>query len=149
MKEESNDQNNQNRGNLPVNFFRDKNITTDPQAPVIYSRYTLRFFTILCSTFVGGILLAINFQRLNKRTQVLQVLLFSFLYTLGEAALFTHFGPHFTNLIFIFNLIGSAILEELFWNRFIGKNFRYRRRQIWPLVALMLAITLLVLLASQ
>ena len=33
-----------------------------------------------------------------------------------------------TNLALVFNFVGAGILTEYFWNKFIGKEFQYRKR---------------------
>ncbi|HYW94966.1 MAG TPA: hypothetical protein VE870_05220 [Bacteroidales bacterium] len=138
----------ENQNNRPTGLFRDRNIVSDLAAPALYSRFAIRFFAIFCSTLVGGILMAINLHRLNKKTELLLVLLFSFMFTLGGAVLFTHYGPKFTNILIITNLIGSAILEELYWNRVIGKSIKYRRKQVWPVLLFVFLLSLPVLMTA-
>ncbi len=138
-----------NRNPGPVGLFRDRNITSDPSDPILYSRFSIRFFAIFCSTFLGGILMAINLHRLNRKMELFLVLLFSFLFTLGGALLFTNYGPKFANILIIFNLVGSLILEELYWNRVIGRHFKYRRRQIWPVVLAVFLFAIPVLLTAM
>ncbi len=146
MPTDNNFHNNQNE--RPAGLFRDRHITTDPAAPVLYSRYTIRFFAIFCSTFLGGILMAMNLHRLKKRMELFLVLLFSFLFTVAGVVLYTTYGSKSANILIIANLIGSLILEELYWNRVIGKEFMYKKRQVWPLVLLVILLSVPVALSA-
>ncbi len=141
--------NTNNNDTRPAGLFRDRNITSDPTAPALFSRYSIRFFAIFCSTFLGGILMAINLHRLKRKTELFLVLLFSFVMTVGGAVLYTTYGPKAANILIISNLIGSLILEELYWNRVIGKQTRYRRRHVWPVILMVALLSVPIVLTAM
>ena len=131
---------------LPGLFLMDPNITMDPSAPRLYSRFSIRFFTILFSTLFGGILLAINFYRLGKKREIIPLTGFAILYTYLSYYLMMQVELDMTTLALVFNLIGSLVLEELFWKRYIGKKVKFRRQSLWQ--ALLVAVLLVVFVLS-
>lgn len=114
----------------PFSVFRDPNIVDDFNAPKLYSRFSIRFFAILFSTFFGGILLSINLNRLGKKWEIFYVMAFSMLYSYGVFYAATLYPERTTTLTLILNLLGSLILEEFFWKRLIGKHFKFRRQSV-------------------
>jgi hypothetical protein len=128
----------------PLSIFRDPNIVDDFNAPRLYSRFSIRFFAILFSTFFGGILMAINFNRLGKKRELIYVLAFSILYSYGVFHATTLSPENTTTITLILNLLGSLLLEEFFWKRYIGKHFKFRRQSITG--ALMIGFGISVLL---
>ena len=149
MTPENNTPNN-NRDQRPAGIFTDRNIIDDPKAPQLYTRYTIRFFAIFFSTLLGGILMAINFNRLKRsKKEIFMVVLFSFLFTSAAGYLYGYFGAKFTNIIIIMNLVGSGILEEFFWNRVIGRQLKYRRQNVWPVLLVVLLISLPLFFAAM
>ena len=127
----------------------DPNITDDPEAPVLYSRYAIRFFAVLFSPLFAGILLAINFYRLKKPNQVIYVGLFSFGYTALVSFISGKYPENMLLVTYILYFLGAVLLEELFWNRFIGKEFRFRRQFILPTLAIGIGISVLVMLVAS
>lgn len=126
-------------------LFMDPNVTSDPDAPRLYSRFAIRFFTILFSTLFGAVLLSINLYRLEKRTAIVPLLGFALVYTYLSYYLMNQVELDSTTMALVFNLIGSLVLEEMFWKRNIGKHFRFRRQSLWQalLVAALLFIFVL------
>ncbi len=114
----------------PLSIFRDPNIVEDFKAPRLYSRYAIRFFAIIFSTLFGGILLSINLNRLNRKEGIFYVIGFSFLYSLLVYQATTLSPENATTITLVLNLIGSMVLEEFFWKKYIGKNFKFRRQPI-------------------
>ena len=109
--------------------------------PELFSKSLILIFAILFSVLFAAVLLVINLRRLGKKTESLWVLLFAFGYLVLIALILQSTGlePSWT---FVANVLGAAILNEFFWNRFIGKDFEYRRRGwIKPiLIALLIAM---------
>lgn len=127
----------------PFSMFRDPNITEDFSAPKLYSRYSIRFFAIIFSTFFGGILLSINLNRLGKKREIYYVIVFSFLYSILVYQATTLSPDNATTITLIMNLVGSLILEEYFWKKYIGKHFKFRRQAIGGALLIGFGVSLL------
>jgi hypothetical protein len=126
----------------------DPNITNDPDAPVLYSRYSIRFFSVLFSPLFAGILLAINLYRLKKVNQVIIVGVFSFAYTALVSFISSKYPDKMLLVTYILYFLGAILLEELFWNRYIGKDFKFQRQYILPALAIGIGISVLVMLVA-
>lgn len=129
----------------PFSIFRDPNIVDDFNAPKLYSRFAIRFFAILFSTFFGGILMAINFSRLGKKWEIAYVIGFSMLYSYGVFYATTLSPENATTITLMLNLLGSLILEEFFWKRYIGKHFKFRRQSLRGAILIGLVISVLLI----
>jgi hypothetical protein len=77
-------------------------------------------------------------------------ILFGFSFTVGYVFL-GEFIPHSsTSLSLIFNAAGVTIMYQLFWNRHIGKNTKYRAKPIWiPLIIGIILMVPLIYFAVQ
>ncbi len=124
-------------------MFSDPNIVEDFNAPKLYSRYSIRFFAIIFSTFFGGILLSINLNRLGKKREIFYVIVFSFFYSILVYQATTLSPENATTITLIMNLVGSLILEEYFWKKYIGKHFKFRRQAIGSALLIGFGISLL------
>ncbi|HET8754299.1 MAG TPA: hypothetical protein VFM59_08045 [Salinimicrobium sp.] len=113
------------------------------QSPELYSKSLILIFALLFSVLFAAALLMANLYRLGKTKQLFLVLIFALLYLFLTALLLQAFGlnPSWT---FVANVIGAAILNEFFWNRFIGKDFNYQKRSWIPPVLISLAFAMLV-----
>lgn len=129
----------------PFSIFRDPNVVDDYNAPKLYSRFAIRFFAILFSTFFGGILLSINLSRLGKKWEIFYVMAFSILYSYGVFYAATLNPERTTTITLILNLLGSLILEEIFWKRFIGRHFKFRRQSVRGALLIGLGISILLI----
>jgi len=109
----------------------DPSATEDEKMPVLYSKRAIRFFSILFSTFFGGILLAINLSRLNKKSEIVYVLTFSVLFSYAAGVLATRFIEYSSIIAVIMNLLGLFVLELLFWKRIIGDDLKYKPKSVW------------------
>ncbi|MCF8381309.1 MAG: hypothetical protein K9H49_17180 [Bacteroidales bacterium] len=136
-------------GPLPTGPFMDPNISNDPSLPKLYSRYSVRFFAIFFSTFFGGILISINLFRLKKKDQILPVVLFSFFFAYLTVFLSGKYPEKMTIITLIMNIIGSLLLEELFWNKMIGKDFKFQRQSVLPALLVGGIISLILLLGMS
>ena len=114
----------------PFGVFRDPNIVDDFNAPKLYSRFSIRFFAIVFSTLFGGILFSINLYRLEKKREIIYVIGFSLVYSYLVYYLTTLKAESVTTITLIMNLLGSLVLEEVFWKNYIGKHFKFRRQPI-------------------
>lgn len=103
------------------------NLTDDPNAPELHSKRVITVFAGIFSTIFGAVLLMYNMKQTDHQKGRIQVLIFGILYTIVGIAILNLLEVR-SNLAIIFNLAGAGILNEYFWNKFIGKGFKYRRR---------------------
>lgn len=129
----------------PLKFFRDPNIVDDFNAPRLYSRYAIRFFAILFSNLFGGILLSVNLHRLGKKTEIYYVIAFSALFSYLVFYTAGLYPNHVTTVTLIMNLLGSLVLEEFFWKRYIGKHFKFRKQSLTGALMIGFGISLFLL----
>lgn len=113
--------------------------------PVLYSKSAIRLFSILFSTLFGGILLSINFSRINKRKEILYVIAFSLLFSYATGLLVTYFPNHITLIALSMNILGLIILERFFWRRIIGNKLKYTDQPIWTALGICLLLAILLL----
>ncbi len=110
--------------------------------PVFFSQTAILAFTIFFSPLFGGILLAMNVNRVNKKA-VWQIVAFTIIFTLfsGYVSYFLAPGSVFAILI---PIAGALIFSELLWNTYIGRQIAYTRRSVTAplLIALAIAIPL-------
>lgn len=113
------------------------------EKPILYSKRSIQGFTIFFSTIFGAVLLMNNLKELNKPKARVEVLVFGIVYTLASTIILNYLPKNFF-LGIIFNLIGYAILIEYFWNKNLGKDLKYTKKQIWVPLIISLAITFLI-----
>ncbi len=115
--------------------------------PELYSKYVIIGFSVFFSTIFGAALLMSNLKRLNEKRGRIQVLIFGIAYTLLSGIIVNYF---MNDIAIILNVIGAAILNEYFWNKFIGRDTEFEKRN-WGLAfgISMLVIIPFVLLALK
>lgn len=94
--------------------------------PQLYSKRVIMAFSLLFSTIFGAAILMSNMKRLENTKARLQVLFFGILYSAGQV--FTLNSIASTNLSIPLNLLGGVVLNEYFWNRYIGKEREYLKK---------------------
>jgi hypothetical protein len=115
----------------PFGFFGewDYNITTDQEAPLLYSRLAIYCFTVLCSVFFGGVLMFLNLRKLkNKRGQVV-VVIYTVLYGAITFPVLIQFDMRIS-LLNIVNILGSIPFYYIFWVKYVGKTTKYRTESV-------------------
>ena len=129
------------------NLGNNKYITDDPNAPELYSKRAVYVLTILFSTIAGTVLMMHNLKQVNERKARIHVLVFGILYPLTIMFAFALLDIR-SNLGMVFALLGAVILTEYFWNKFIGKEFLYRKKSSMKpfVVSLLIVIPLVILL---
>jgi len=103
------------------------NLTDDPNAPELHSKRVITVFAGLFSTIFGAVLLAYNLKQTENLKGRNQVLIFGILYTITSIVIINLININ-TNLALFFNFGGAAILTEYFWNKFLGKEIKHRKR---------------------
>ena len=115
------------------------------ELPFLYSKKAIRGFTIFFSTIFGAVLLMSNFKATNNLKARNQVLIFGIGYTI-LSTVFLNFLPRMFFLTLLFNFVGYAILIEFFWNKTLGKEIEYRKKQIWKPLLISIAILIVFVL---
>ena len=114
--------------------------------PNLYSKKTIQGFAIFFSTIFGAFLLMQNLKEMKKPKARIEVLSFGILFTIVSVILLNHLPKTWFTLL-LFNLTGYLILIHFFWNRDLGKDLKYTKKNIWnPLRYAILIIMLLVFL---
>lgn len=114
--------------------------TVMEELPVLYSQTAILAFTIFFTPLFGGILLAMNVNRV-KKSLTWQVVAISLLLTVA-VGLVNWFIPQNNFLIILVPIAAGFILSEIIWNRFIGRGAPYAHRRILIPLIIALAITL-------
>ena len=111
-------------------------IVGDPDAPLMYSRRVIYFFSVLFGALFGSIMLAINIGKLGKRTEALYTVLFGIAFTTIQVFIGMRAAPgSSTSYGILFGFAAAFCLDFFFWKRVIGYSTFYRKRQIWvPLI---------------
>ena len=118
--------------------------------PELYSKQTILGFSIFFSSIFGVILLLLNMHQIKSKKAKNQVLLFGIAYFLVTITIIQVFKTNSSILALLFNLIGATILNEYFWNKFIGKNFNYKKRNwLKPALLSLLVTSILIIIALQ
>jgi len=107
--------------------MKDKDPEPDENSPILYSDKVIYTFSILFSVIFGGILFAINLKEVNNKKGILPVVSFSILYTALSIYLLNKINLG-TLGSFIFGAFGAIIINNLFWNKYIGKGVAYRKK---------------------
>lgn len=99
----------------------------DQKLPELYSKNLILIFAILFSTIFAAALLIVNLRKLGKNKEAGWVLLFAIAYLIATAVVMQSFSLS-PSMTIVANVIGAAILNEFFWNKFIGSDFAYKKK---------------------
>ena len=132
------------------NLKNNENPLKESETPPLYSKTTIQGFTIFFSTFFGVILLMSNLKEMNKPRARMEVLVFGITYAIFSSFLLNYL-PRIFFISIIFNLIGYVILVEYFWNKNLGKDLKYKKKQIWKplIISILFSLILLFILISN
>lgn len=120
-----------------------RNVVTDPNAPLLYSKVVIMVFSTIFTVIFGAILLSIN---IDKQNQKIKVIGFGVLFT-SLAMLIGNLIPHSTSFVYLINLTGGYFLTSEFWNKYIGRETKYRTKPIWIPLIISIIIAVLLLIA--
>lgn len=120
------------------------NVVEDKSAPLYYSRRAIFYFSLLCGMIFGVWMLTINFLISRNNKGLIWLLIFGIIYISGEL-LFLYFLPDFLPMLLVINFIGAYILNQHFWNKYIGRETKYRAKSIWFFLTLAVIFGFLVL----
>jgi hypothetical protein len=114
-----------------------QNVVTDPSAPLLYSKDAIRAFSGMFSTIFGAVLLASN---INDTKRKLLVIAFGIIYTIVTIALL-QLIPANAFYVLIINAAGGLGLISTFWDKYVGKETKYRAKPVWkPLIISIIAL---------
>lgn len=123
----------------------------DENAPTLYSDRVIYTFSILFSVIFGGILFARNLKEVDNKSGIYPVIIFSVLYTALSIYILTLINVG-TVGTFVFGALGAIIINNLFWNKYIGKGILYHKKSYKkPLIialAIFIPITVLIVWAT-
>lgn len=123
------------KNTITVRDSLEKNIVEDESALALYTRKTIDWTTLIFGIVVGSILMALNFKSVEKKKGILSVLIFGAVYFLIEIiilSLIPDMTYSFVNIVRLgLNGLGAYIMHTLIWDKFIGKDFKYRKKPIW------------------
>ncbi|APG59901.1 hypothetical protein [Christiangramia salexigens] len=95
--------------------------------PRLYSKRVIWAFAILFSTLFAAVLLMSNMKSMDEKKGRMQVLIFGILFTIG-VGISVETTQASSNLALPLNLLGGIILNEYFWNRYIGKEQEFEKK---------------------
>jgi len=113
-----------------------KYIVTDPEAPLLYSKFAVSSFSFFFSAIFGAILLALNVENKTNKIKVI-----------GVGVLFTTIVILVGSLsslpiLYVFGINGASsyLLSTEFWNKYIGRETKYRAKSTWRPLLVLIAI---------
>jgi hypothetical protein len=121
------------------------NVVTDLDAPALYSHRAIFTFSTIFTVVFGAVLLFSNTK--DKGNARWAVLLFGILYSGLGIVLLSLLPSKNSVLTFSINGLGAWIMMQLFWNKFIGAETKYRTKPIWKPLIISVLITIPFLLA--
>ncbi|MCJ8167581.1 hypothetical protein MKJ04_22250 [Pontibacter sp. E15-1] len=124
-----------------------KNLVRDENAPALYSERVIYIFSAVFFVLFGSVLVALNIKRTESKNGFWQVLIFGLSYTAGQIAILDSI-PRNSILTISFNLFGAFILQKFFWQKYIGKDTKYRARPVWIPLAIGVVLSALFILAA-
>ncbi|MFZ0490499.1 MAG: hypothetical protein WBV47_00580 [Salegentibacter sp.] len=114
---------------------------TGEELPQLYSKRLILIFALIFSTIFAAVLLMSNLKSLDKRRESYLVLFFTVFYMMVSVILIQVLGLP-PDLTFVANVIGAAILNEFFWNKYIGRDREFQKKS-WvkpAIVSLLISI---------
>jgi hypothetical protein len=128
------------KNTITVRDASKKNIVTDESCPELYSVKIISVFSILFGVLFTSILMSINLSIVEKRKGIIWVLFFGIIVSIVQVLLNNYLlSNNFTSSIsystLIINSMGAIVLSQVFWNKFIGKETKYRAKSsVVPLI---------------
>lgn len=121
------------------------NFSEELSLPILYSKRAIQGFTVFFSTIFGAILLMQNLKEMNKPVARNQVLVFGISYTIASIILLNYL-PKMFFVTLLFNLLGYAILSEYFWNKNLGNQLKFKKKEIWKPLTISFVVMFFLLL---
>ena len=115
--------------------------------PRLYSKRVIYVFSVLFSTIFGTVILMSNLKQIGEKKGRMEVLIFGIIFMLGTAVTLTTVKLQ-TNLGIPLNILGGLILNEFFWNRYIGRDTPFEKKS-WhkpAMISALISLPLVVLM---
>ncbi|MFD1095567.1 hypothetical protein [Salegentibacter chungangensis] len=114
--------------------------------PRLYSKRVIYTFSVLFSTIFGTVILMSNLKETGNLKARNTVLFFGISYTL-ITLLLPQFITMTTSLTIVANVLGAGILNEYFWNKYLGNEIEFEKKSWKKPAMISLAITIPFVLA--
>lgn len=122
----------------------DNNIVIDPKAPLLYSKGAIRAFSFVFTVLFGAFLLSDNIIGKKKK---LMVIGFGIAYTTMSIILL-NIIPSNNFWVLLLNGAGGLGLTTTFWDKYVGKDVKYRSKPIWLPLIISIIISIPILLIT-
>ena len=116
-----------------IKTIKDSEPKPDENSPIIYSKKAICLFTGLFSLIAGGILFAVNLKDTDRKRGIYPVIAVSIIYT-AAMVYFTFLidglidgGSTIGGLV---HITGALIISSVFWNKYLGKDFLYHKKNV-------------------
>ena len=134
--------------NEPIADAIDNNEAKEPQMrskkPVfLYSKKAIYGFSIFFSTIFGAVIMMYNLKVVNQSKARINVLIFAVLYMVLSVMLIEALqGSTITALIL--NTTGAFIINEYYWNKYIGKSFVYEPKGLIQAISIAVLVVVVI-----
>ena len=113
----------------------------DENSPTLYSQRVIYTFSILFTVIFGGILFAINLKEVDKKNGIAPVIIFAVIYTALSVYILELINSGLPGTV-VLAAVGGLVINNLFWNKYIGKNTEYHKKSYTkPLIIALLIFT--------
>ncbi len=114
----------------------------EEKLPQLYSKRLILAFSIFFSPIFAAALLVYNLRSLGQKAAATWVLLFALGYITATALVMQAYNIS-PSLAIIANVIGAAILNEFFWNKYIGSETEFEKKSWIKPTAISIGILML------
>jgi len=132
------------KNTIKVRDSWEKGIVEDKTAISLYSRETLDWSTLIFGVIVGSIIMFLNLNKTNKKKGIIPLVIFAIIYIIIEVNILFFIESKVPGLLTTFQIglngLGALVMHTLIWNKYIGKDFKYRKKPIWVPIILGLII---------
>jgi len=109
------------------------------ERPKLYNQATIVIFSILLSTFFGGIIYSQNLSAIDNRKPIAPVLVFCVIWNTVLFKLAHRYTDNFVLTFILPNIMGGLILSIFFWKHHFG-DLDFKVRNVWIPLAILLLI---------
>jgi hypothetical protein len=120
-----------------------ENIVDNPGAPQYYSHRAIWGFSTAFAVIFGAVLLSSNVR--DKKAKWI-IIGFGVLYTSIAIAILNQL-PRNTGMTFLLNAGGAYLLTQIFWNKYLGRETKYRTKEIGKPLIISVVIIIPIILA--
>lgn len=125
-----------------------KNVVKDLDAPVYYSPAAIYILSGLFTVLCGAILLAINCRKSSSKKGAWLVIGYAVIFMTLQFWILSMLPRNNPGLTMISSCIGAVIMNQFFWDRFIGRDTKFRARPVWIPVIIASVICILFILIA-